>query len=101
MRWGWLSKCRIGDFVVMNMNCAIGHNCSIGQYSSFFPGVNLGGFTIIEDAVEMGIGASTKQFIKVGNNAIVGGNAMLVKNVSPNTTVVGVPAKSMLNDAKK
>jgi acyl-[acyl carrier protein]--UDP-N-acetylglucosamine O-acyltransferase len=101
MRWGWLSKCRIGDFVVMNMNCAIGHNCSIGQYSSFSPGVNLGGFTIVEDAVEMGIGASTKQFIKVGNNAIVGGNAMLVKNVSPNTTVVGVPAKSMLNDAKK
>lgn len=82
----------VEDFVIMNMNCAIGHNCSIGKFSALAPGVNLAGFTVLEQAVDMGIGAATKQNIIVGKDAVVGGQAMLVKNVPPAATVAGVPA---------
>ncbi len=87
----------VEDFVIMNMNCAIGHNCTIGKFSALAPGVNLAGFTKLEEAVDMGIGSATKQNINVGSNAIVGGQAMLVKNVEPGTKVAGVPARVITN----
>lgn len=86
-------ECQIGEFVVMNMNCAIGHNCSIGNFTSLSPGVNLGGNTQVGESVELGIGSSTKQFIEIGKDAIIGGNSMIIKNVSSNEVIVGVPGR--------
>jgi sugar O-acyltransferase (sialic acid O-acetyltransferase NeuD family) len=83
----------IGDFVIMNMNCAVGHNCTVESYTTLAPGVNLGGYTHIEESASIGIGVSTIQKVRVGKSSIVGGQSMLVKNVTPGSTVVGVPAK--------
>lgn len=85
----------IEDFVVINMNCSLGHNCTIKSFTSLAPGVNLGGNTSIGNGVEMGIGASTVQSTIISDNAIVGGQAMVVSNVSKSEVVVGVPAKSI------
>lgn len=86
---------KIDDFVVINMNCSLGHNCSIKSFSSLAPGVNLGGNTAVGSCVEMGIGSSTVQSTKIGDNATVGGQAMVVSNVSESDVVVGIPAKSI------
>ncbi|MDP5027665.1 MAG: NeuD/PglB/VioB family sugar acetyltransferase [Flavobacterium sp.] len=83
----------VGDFVVMNMNCAIGHNARIADFSSLAPGVNLGGYTSIGKRTDMGIGAATKQFITIGSDCVIGGQAMVVVNIKDNTTVKGIPAK--------
>ena len=85
----------VEDFVIMNMNCAIGHNCSIARFSSLAPGVNLAGFSKIEQGVDVGIGVSTKQNIVIGEYAVIGGQSMLVKNVSANTKIVGVPGRTI------
>lgn len=86
---------RIDDFVVINMNCSLGHNCSIQSFSSLAPGVNLGGNTSVGCCVEMGIGSSTIQSTVIGDNATIGGQAMVVSNVSESDVVVGIPAKSI------
>lgn len=91
---------RIGDFVVMNMNCAIGHDAVINDFSSFAPGVNLGGHTYIGEGVEMGIGSATKQFVRIEDYAIVGGQSMVTKRVAANTKVAGVPAKAIAKPVK-
>lgn len=85
----------IEDFVVINMNCSLGHNCAIKSFSSLAPGVNLGGNTAIGSCVEMGIGSSTVQGIVIENNATVGGQAMVIANVNTGEMVVGIPAKSI------
>ena len=85
----------IDDFVVINMNCSLGHNCSIQSFSSLAPGVNLGGNTTIGSCVEMGIGASTVQGIYIDDHAIIGGQAMVITNVKKADIVVGIPAKSL------
>lgn len=85
--------CHIGAFVVINMNCALGHDCTIGSYSSLAPAVNLAGHTKLGVGVDMGIGASTKQEVQIGNNSIVGGKSMLINNIPENVVVAGVPAK--------
>lgn len=84
---------KIGDFVVMNMNCAVGHDSQIGDYSSLAPGVCLGGRTYIGEGVEIGINSSTKQFVRINDNAVVGGQSMVINDVPSNQTVVGVPAR--------
>lgn len=85
----------VGDFVVMNMNCAIGHDCRLGDFSSYAPGVNLGGHTKIGRAVDIGIGATTRQFVQVGDEAVVGGQCMVIRDVPDGQTIVGVPGKAL------
>ena len=82
----------VEDFVILNMNCAIGHHCHVSKYCTLAPGVNFAGFTKIEEGADIGIGVSSKQNILVGAYSIVGGQSMLVKNVAANSTVAGVPA---------
>lgn len=90
----------VSDFVVINMNCALGHHTSIGEHSSLAPGVNTGGHTTIGESVQLGIGVSTLQDVRIGTGSIVGGQSMVTKNVQADTKVVGVPAKPITNYVK-
>ena len=83
----------IDDFVVINMNCAIGHNSTIKNCCSLAPGVNFAGFSYVDSFVEIGIGVSTVQQIKIGTGSKIGGQTMLVKNVPEEVTVVGNPGR--------
>lgn len=89
--------CHIEEFVVMNMNCAIGHDCHIGAFSSLAPGVNFGGNTRIGKGCDVGIGVATKQQVDIGDYSIIGGQAMVVRNVEKKSTIAGVPGKPIIN----
>lgn len=83
----------LSSFSIVNMNCSIGHNCKIGMFSTISPGVNLGGFTEIKACTFMGIGATTKQGIIIGENVSVGGMTMVTKNIEDNVLVFGNPGR--------
>jgi len=74
------------------MNCAIGHNSKIEKCCSLAPNVSFGGYTHVEQFVEIGIGASTIQKVRIGEGAIIGGQSMLLTNAESNKTYIGVPA---------
>lgn len=86
----------ISDFAVINMNCSIGHHTQIGSCSSLAPGVKTGGHTIIEQAVDMGIGSSTLQQVRICKNSTIGGQSMVIHDVRPETIIAGVPGKYIL-----
>jgi len=75
------------------MNCAVGHNAKIGNFSSLAPGVSLGGHTTIEDQVDMGIGSSTLQNVCIGSGSIIGGQSMVINSFPQESKIKGVPAK--------
>jgi sugar O-acyltransferase (sialic acid O-acetyltransferase NeuD family) len=83
----------IDDFALINFNCVLGHDASIGKFAFLSPGVNLGGFTTIGDGAQMGIGASTRQNVCVGEDSIVGGMCMVVRDVGRGETCGGVPGR--------
>ena len=56
-----------------------------------------GGSVITEDFVSIGVGASIKPGVRIGEGATIGVGAAVVKDVLPYTTVVGVPAKPINN----
>lgn len=83
----------IGDFVILNLSCTVGHDTVIGRYSSFMPTVNISGEVIIEDCVYVGTGVKIINQLTIGQNTIVGAGAVVSKSLPSNCTAVGVPAK--------
>ncbi|WP_374958280.1 acetyltransferase [Gilvibacter sp.] len=83
----------IGDFVILNLSCTVGHDTVIKDYSSFMPSVNISGEVLIEEAVYVGTGAKIINQLTIGQNTIVGAGAVVSKDLPANCTAIGIPAK--------
>ena len=83
----------IGDFVIINLMCSVGHDAVIKDYCAFMPSVNISGEVIIEESVYVGTGAKIINLVEIGENTIVGAGAVVSKSLPSNCTAVGIPAK--------
>jgi len=88
----------IGKQFHANIYSYVAHDCVIGDYVTFAPGVKCNGNVHIEDHAYIGTGAILKQGspekpLVIGRGAIIGMGAVVTKSVLPNTVVVGNPAK--------
>ncbi len=83
----------IGNHVILNLACTVGHDTKIGSYSSFMPAVNISGEVEIGDRVYCGTGAKIINQLKIGEGTIVGAGALVHKDLPSNCTAVGFPAK--------
>lgn len=94
-------------FIDHGMGTVIGETTIIGDNVMMYHGVTLGGTSskagkrhpTVEDNVIIGSGAQILGPITIGKNAKIGANATVVKDVAPNTTVIGVAAHK--TEAKK
>ena len=90
-----------GFFIDHGMGVVIGETTQIGNWVTLYQGVTLGGtgkqrgkrHPTLEDRVTVGVGAIVLGAITVGEGAKVGGGAVVVKDVPPHSTAVGVPAR--------
>ena len=83
-----------GMGVVVHSKAVIGDNCSIGQQVTIGGGNNrYPGLRIIGNNVRISKGAIVFGGITIGNNVVVGANAVVTKPVPDNAIVAGVPAK--------
>ena len=88
------------------MGVVIGETAKIGDNVTIYHGVTLGGVSSKEeirhpqvgDNVIIGSGAQVLGPIEIGHGARVGSNAVVVKNVPPGATMVGVPARNVSKD---
>lgn len=83
----------IGNHVIINLDCTIGHDAVIKDYCTILPSVNVSGNTLIEQLSEIGTGTQIIQGIKIGEETIVGAGAAVVKDLPGKCTAVGIPAK--------
>ena len=83
----------IGKHVIVNLDCTIGHDAIIGDYSTILPSVNISGFVKIEESVSVGTGSAIIQGVNIGKNTVIGAGSVVTKDLPPNCTAVGVPTK--------
>lgn len=83
----------IKDFVTVNLNCTIGHDTKINNFCTILPNSSISGNVELGKGVDFGTNATIIQGINVGENSIIGAGAVVVKDLPPNCTAVGMPAK--------
>ncbi len=97
-----------GVFIDHGSGVVIGETAKIGDGCTIYQGVTLGGTSLSHGKrhptlgrnVTVGVNASVLGAIVLGDNAKVGGGSVVVKDVPPNATVVGVPARVVAQDGK-
>ena len=94
------SNIRIGKHFHANIYSYVAHDCVIGDYVTFAPGVMCNGNVVVEDHAYIGTGAVIKQGqprqpLVIGRGAVVGMGAVVTKSVPPGVTVVGNPARPL------
>jgi len=89
------SNIRIGRCFHANLYSYVEHDCVIGDYVTFAPGVHCNGNVSIGDHAYIGAGAVIRQGLSIGAGATVGMGAVVTKSVPAGATVVGNPARSL------
>jgi sugar O-acyltransferase (sialic acid O-acetyltransferase NeuD family) len=89
----------VGKHVQINLNCTVGHDTILEDYSTLAPGVHVSGWVHMGKRVYVGSGANiingteTAPLV-IADDVVIGAGACVTKSVlEPGTTVVGVPAK--------
>jgi len=93
-------------FIDHGMGVVIGETCEIGNNVTIYQGVTLGGtgkekgkrHPTIKDNVLIATGAKVLGSITVGENSKIGGGSVVLKEVPPNSTVVGIPGRVVIQD---
>ena len=98
-----------GLFIDHGMGVVIGETAIIGDNVTLYQGVTLGGtgkergkrHPTLGDNIVVGAGAKVLGNISVGGNSYIGANAVVIKDVPANSTVVGVPGRITKQDGQK
>lgn len=85
----------VGRSVIVNFGAVVGHDGQLDAACFLGPNASLAGNVTVGARVEVGIGASVLQGLTLGEDAVVGGGAVVIRDVAPRTTVVGVPASEL------
>jgi len=96
-------------FIDHGMGVVIGETAIIGDNVLLYQGVTLGGTGLVKckrhptvgNNVVIGEGAKILGNITIGDNAYIGANAVVIKDVPANSTVVGVPGRITKQEGKK
>ena len=92
-----------GVFIDHGMGVVIGETSTVGDNVTMYQGVTLGGtgkergkrHPTVEDNAIIGVGAAVLGAVTIGEGARVGAGSVVLKDVPPHATAVGMPARAV------
>ncbi len=96
-------------FIDHGMGVVVGETAVISNDVTLYQQVTLGGtgkrrekrHPTLEDGVVIGAGAAVLGDVTIGKNSQVGAGSVVTKDVPPDSTIVGVPGRVVVQDGKR
>jgi sugar O-acyltransferase (sialic acid O-acetyltransferase NeuD family) len=86
---------QVGENVIINTGAIVEHDCAIGSDVHIAPGCCLAGAARVGEGSFLGIGCRILPGVNIGCWCVVGAGAVVIRDVDDNTTVAGVPARTL------
>jgi sugar O-acyltransferase (sialic acid O-acetyltransferase NeuD family) len=83
----------VGRLVIVNTLSSVGHDVTVGDYSTLSAHVDLTGFVSLGEGVMVGSGAKVVPKVKVGAGATIGAGSTVYRSIPEGATVYAQPAK--------
>lgn len=83
----------LSDHVSIHIGSLIGHETTIGEYTFIAHGCAISGIVTIQEKVTMGVGVKVLPRLTIGRGSIIGGGAVITKDIPPFSVVVGNPGR--------
>jgi len=84
---------RIENFVIVNMDCTIGHGSVLKDFVTVSPGVHINGDNTLEIGTLIGAGATTNRGLRIGKWSLVSIGSVVGEDVPDGVMVMGNPAR--------
>ncbi len=86
---------KVRAHAIINTGAIIEHDCIIHENTHIAPGVTLAGHTTVGQDTLVGIGSTTLPSITIANNCTIGAGSVIIRDIPPNTTAAGNPARAL------
>ena len=86
---------KLGKNVIVNTLSSIDHDCKVGDHAQISVGVSIAGSVTIGKNVFIGLKSGVAPNITIGDNSVVRAGSVVLRSVADNTTVSGIPARSV------
>jgi sugar O-acyltransferase (sialic acid O-acetyltransferase NeuD family) len=83
----------LGEHTIVNVRASLSHEVLVENFVTIAPNVTLCGAVSVAEGSDIGAGATVIQQRKIGAWSIIGAGAVVINDVNDNVTVVGNPAR--------
>ncbi len=84
---------KIGNHVIINLDCTLGHDDVLKDYVTVYPSVNISGNVTVGQESELGTGSHIIQGKQIAQRSIVGAGSVVIRDIPSDCVAVGNPAK--------
>jgi UDP-perosamine 4-acetyltransferase len=93
------AQSRVDEHAIINTRASVDHDCHIGDGAHIAPGCALAGNVTVGRLAFLGVGVHAIPGVRIGESAIVGAGACIVRDVPAHALARGVPARVIRSNA--
>lgn len=83
---------KIEENAIVNTRAVVEHDSVVARHAHVASGAILSGEVYVGPGCHVGAGATVMQGVQLGQGSVIGAGSVVVRDVAPNTRVMGVPA---------